>query len=301
MKIESVLRIGDSVVKEALNMRSAIAIGCFMGLVACGNVGSNPATRVETGGAGDEPGTGMGGMAGMAPEATGGAGSAVETGGQAGAIVTQTGGAPGSGGSSGGSVGTGGAAAATGGTQGTGGAKALTACSYPGANWTMDGMYRGVSNGGTCRACVTDQECVTAYGVSNQCMGGSCALVGPWGPMPRQTCNSFNSTFAIGQATTTSAISNNPSDSSCVDQARSFVGNRPSIYLCKGIPTNYSGSVLSVTPNSQNGWSDADGNCNVTVVTQIPGSNGCQFEAIFSLLAQAPPKGDGPFSAPTCN
>lgn len=309
MKIESVLKIGESVFKEIANMKTptqiiakTIAFTLFFTLQACGSVEPNMMGGPDAGTGGQAVTGGSTGTGGEG-SSTGGSGSA-GTGGQ-----VATGGQPGTGGqpATGGSTGTGGKA--TGGSSGTGGqggtkGPTITSCTFYNSSQSPT---PGVSlNSQSCMACAQDSDCITAYGNPQmQCLNNlGCLAVGPQGYMPRVTCQEFTAQYADGAASVVSAVSEDPSNQSCVTSASSFVSRWPSgIALCMGIPMNFSGTVLSTTTASNE--SDSNGNCNVTIVVQVPGANGCLFDATFTMLAQAPAKGTpetpGPFPPPSCN
>jgi len=273
--------------------KTLFAFALFFGIQACGTVDpatlGGPDAGAGAGGAAAGGDTGTGGTMAAAGAPGTGTGGSVATAGQTGA-----GGQP----ATGGSTGTGGTKAG-GGSTGTGGAAPVTSCMFQGTS----GSQHGVSQAGTCRACAMDSECVTAYGTSQECLAGSCTLVGPLGPMPRMTCNIFSASFANGPASVTSSSAVDQTNASCVTQAANFLANRPSVTLCMGVPNGYTATVLSVTTSSAN--SDDNGNCNATVVAQMNGASGCLFDITMNMLAQAPPKATpdqpGPFPPPSCN
>jgi hypothetical protein len=259
------------VFKEIVTMKTQtiariIALAALFALQACSG-GSEPNT---------EPATGTGG----AVTATGGD---TGTGGQ-----MTTGGAPGTGGqmlATGGAPGMGGTMAATGGTPGTGGQASTGGQPGTGGQPATGGA---VGTGGS-----------PATGGSPGT--GGAPAVGPWGPMPRMTCDIFNLTFANGTATVTAASSSDPS---CSDAAALFVSKRSSQPICMGAPVNFGATLVTWSVASPE--SDAQGNCDVTlVVDNVQWTNGCVLTVTMDLLAQAPPKATvdqpGPFPPPSCN
>ena len=132
--------------------------------------GGSSAAGESNGGMAGNGGNSSGGMSGGGGASGGSGGASGGSGGTAGASGGTGGSGGASGGSGGASAGSGGAGGGSGGASGGGGAPG---CGADGVACPVNGGS-GICASQVCVACTSDPQCVTAYGVDNLCLTGSC-------------------------------------------------------------------------------------------------------------------------------